>query len=172
LLVLIPAGVAAQPQAAVQAPTRIDIPGINNFFKVNDTIACGGMPTIAALDDVKNRGYKAIINMRSADEPGANVDAETAAAHSAGLRYVHIPTSRANVLTPENVDRFLAAVGAKENHPVFVHCGSGHRVSAYWMIKRVRVDGWTVERALAEAQQLGLNGPLQDQTIAFLSRRP
>ncbi|MEN8162000.1 MAG: hypothetical protein ABFS41_18165 [Myxococcota bacterium] len=49
---------------------------------------------------------------------------------------------------------FLAAVGDEANQPVYVHCGSGTRVAALWMIKRVVADGWEADRAREEAEAI------------------
>ena len=56
-------------------------------------------------------------------------------------------------------DRFLSAVGDPVNQPVFVHCASGNRAAALWMIKRLVVDGWDADRASTEATALGLTNP-------------
>jgi len=53
-------------------------------------------------------------------------------------------------------ERFLQAVADPANQPVYIHCGSANRVGAMWFIKRVRLDGWTPDRAMAEAEAIGL----------------
>jgi protein tyrosine phosphatase (PTP) superfamily phosphohydrolase (DUF442 family) len=45
------------------------------------------------------------------------------------------------------------------NQPAFIHCASGNRAAALWLVKRVEVDHWDVERASAEAAALGLTKP-------------
>jgi len=58
------------------------------------------------------------------------------------------------------IEAFLKLVSDPANQPVFVYCGSCSRAAALWYVKRVRVDGWTEERALAEAEAIGLTeGP-------------
>ena len=42
------------------------------------------------------------------------------------------------------------------NFPDFIHSGAGHRAGMALMIKRVLVDGWTVEKAGIEAAASGL----------------
>jgi hypothetical protein len=44
----------------------------------------------------------------------------------------------------------------RANFPIFVHSGAGHRAAAALMLKRVLVDGWTVERAGIEAASAGM----------------
>ena len=41
-----------------------------------------------------------------------------------------------------------------------IHCASGNRAAAMWMIKRVLVDKWDNDRALEEAGQLGSMSPV------------
>jgi protein tyrosine phosphatase (PTP) superfamily phosphohydrolase (DUF442 family) len=57
---------------------------------------------------------------------------------------------------PAVADSFVKAVVEPQNQPVFVHCGSGNRAAAMWMIKRLVVDGWDADRAGVEAAALGL----------------
>jgi len=137
--------------------------GIRNFSRVDATVGCGGQTDPAAMKALKQDGFVAVINLRQASEPGADVDAGRSAAESAGLKYIHLPF---NAQAPDSavVERFLAAVADRTNQPVYVHCGSANRVGAMWMIKRALQDGWTVERARAEGEAIGLSSP---QLVAF-----
>jgi uncharacterized protein (TIGR01244 family) len=143
--------------AAAQV-TKETVPGITNFSRVETTIACAGATTPAAVADLKRLGYASIINLRQASEAGANVEAEEAAAKSAGITYVHLPFNAA-APDPALVDRFLQAVTAPANQPAFVHCASANRAAALWLVKRIDVDGWDVDRATTEATALGLTSP-------------
>ena len=134
------------------------IPGVTNFSRVGTTIACAGATTPAALTEIKRLGFAAVINLRQASEQGADIEAETAAAKVAGLRFIHLPFNAASP-DPMLVERFIAAVTAPANQPAFIHCASGNRVAALWLIKRVEVDKWDVDRASAEAAALGLTSP-------------
>ena len=144
--------------AAQSGVTKETVPGIVNFAKVESTVACAGATTPAALTEVKRMGYASVINLRQASEPGADIEASAAAAKAAGLNYIHIPF---NVASPDPtvVDRFLEAVLDKSNQPAFIHCGGANRAAALWMVKRIAVDKWDVERASAEAAALGLTNP-------------
>ena len=92
------------------------------------------------------------------DEPGADVDESKATAARVGLKYIHLPFNAASP-DPKVVDSFLASVADRANQPVFIHCGSANRVGGVWMIKRALQDKWPVEKALVEAQAIGLNNP-------------
>jgi uncharacterized protein (TIGR01244 family) len=144
--------------AASAQVTKESVPGVTNFARVDTTIACAGATTAAAVPEIKRRGYGSIVNLRQASEAGAEVEAEAAAAKAAGIVYVSLPFNTASP-DPAVVDQFIKAVTAPANQPVFVHCASGNRAAALWLIKRVQVDGWDFDRAAAEATELGLTSP-------------
>src|SRR3954467_15393831 len=157
-------GVAAEAQQV----TKETVPGIANFSRVETTIACAGATTPAAVVEVKKFGFASIINLRQATEAGADVEAEAAAAKAAGINYVHLPF---NAAAPNStvVDRFLKAVTDPVNQPAFIHCASANRAAALWLIKRVEVDKWDVDRAATEAAELGLtNASLKTFALDYI----
>ena len=141
-----------------QNVTRETLPGVTNFARVETTIACAGATTPEALAGLKKMGYASVVNLRVASEPGAEIEAEAAAAKAAGVNFIHLPF---NVTSPDPmlVDNFLKAITAPGNQPAFVHCASGNRAAALWMIKRVEVDKWDIDRAESEAVALGMTSP-------------
>jgi uncharacterized protein (TIGR01244 family) len=108
--------------------------------------------------DLKKMGYASIVNLREASEPGADIDAEAAAAKAAGINFVHLPFNAAKA-DPAVADNFLKAITDRKNNPAFVHCASGNRAAAMWMIKRMQIDKWDADRAGTEAAALGLTNP-------------
>ena len=134
--------------------TKESVPGIVNFARLDDTVACAGAVTPSAVADVKKMGFKAIFNLRLPDEAGADIDGEKAAAAAAGLNFIHLPLS-GSAPDPAVVDRFLEAMAVPGNQPAFVHCASGNRAAALWLVKRAIQDGWDTDRAAAEASALG-----------------
>lgn len=152
-----PAGAAAPgaPQAAA-AQAEEGPAGVVNYTRVDATVACAGATPPEAMAELKERGFAAVINFRTAGEQGATVDAGQAAAEAAGLKYYHLPFRQASA---EVAEQFLETVSDPANQPVFIHCGSANRVGAMWLIKRVRLDGWSPDEALAEAELIGLRSP-------------
>ncbi|MEW6323345.1 MAG: protein tyrosine phosphatase family protein [Acidobacteriota bacterium] len=154
---LVLAAVLAAP-SAVPAQTKEAREGITNFSRVDATVACGGAVQTAALAGLHKDGFKSIINLRLATEPGANVPEQTAEAKALGMNYFHLPLSGA-APDPKIVDQFLAVIADKANQPVFIHCASANRVGAVWLVKRVLQDKYTIEQATAEAKAIGLSNP-------------
>ena len=129
---------------------------IKNFFRVNEHICTGGQPTMEELEKLKAEGVKALVNLRMPAE--FNAEEEAAKTKELGLRYFHIPFDT-NSPKDETVEQFLTVMADKENRPAFIHCTTANRVGAFWMIRRVLVDGWTLEKADEEAKKIGLHNP-------------
>ena len=148
-----------------QQITRETLPGVTNFARLETTVACGGATGPEAMAEVKKLGFKSVINLRQASEQGVDVPAAEAAATAAGLKYLHLPF---NVAAPDPtlVDRFLAAVTSPDNQPAYIHCAGGSRAAGLWLIKRVVVDKWDVDRATKEAEALGLTSAPVKQFVA------
>jgi len=145
-----------------QGVTKETVPGVTNFARVETTIACAGATTPAAVAGIKKMGYASIINLRVPTEPGANVDAEAAAAKTAGINFFNIPFNGQSP-DPAVADKFLATITAKANEPAYIHCSAGNRAGAMWMIKRLVVDHWDTDKAYTEAATLGLTAPALKQ---------
>ncbi len=144
--------------ATATAQTKQDYPGVTNFTRVDATVACGGATEVATLDALKKDGFKAVINLRMATEPGVNLEQNQAKATELGLKYVHIPFSGGSP-DPKAVDTFLATIADKTNQPVYVHCASAQRVGSMWLVKRVLQDNYSIEKATTEAKAIGLSNP-------------
>ena len=139
----------------VSAPT---VDGITNFHRLETTVACAGAIKADVVPEIKKFGFVSIINLRQATEPGADLEAEAAAAKAADIRYYSIPFNGA-APDPAVADKFLDAITAKGSEPAFIHCAGGGRAATMWFIKRLVVDHWDVERAAKEATALGMTNP-------------
>jgi uncharacterized protein (TIGR01244 family) len=139
--------------ALLVIPAQESTPPIRNFLKVNDQFCTGGQPRMEHLEMLKKDGVKAIINLRQPSEHRA--DEEEAKAKELGLRYFNIPVVYRDP-KEEQVDEFLRITDDAENRPAFIHCTAAIRAGAFWMIRRVLRDGFTVEAAEKEAEKVGL----------------
>jgi protein tyrosine phosphatase (PTP) superfamily phosphohydrolase (DUF442 family) len=152
---------AAAPVRA-QEVTRETVDGITNFNRIETMVACTGAIKATAVPEIKKYGFASIINLRQADEDGADLEAEAAAAKAVDIRYYSIPFSGASP-DPAAADKFLDAITAKGSYPAFIHCAHGGRAATMWFIKRLVVDHWDVERATKEATALGMTNPALKQ---------
>ena len=145
--------VAATGNAQV---TKQEVAGITNFKRLETTVACGGPVTADGAKELKQMGFKSIFDLQLATEKTADIEGERSAAKAVGLNFIHVPfTPSSPDLT--QVDKFLKEVVQAENDPAYIHCGGGNRAAGFWFIKRVLVDKWDTNRALEEAEALGLS---------------
>ena len=151
--------------AGAQQVTKETVPGITNLARLETTVACAGATRAEAIPEIKKMGFASIINLRQASEPGADIEAEAAAAKAAGLRFYHIPFNGQSP-SPAVADQFLAAITTQGSEPAFIHCAGGNRAAAMWLIKRLVVDQWDMDRASKEATALGLTSPALKQFAA------
>ena len=142
----------AGPVTAVRAQEEAP-DGVVNYTRIDATVACAGATPPEAMAGLKQLGFVSVINFRTAGEQDAQVEEGKAAAAAAGLKYFHVPF---RTPTPEIAETFLEVVADTSNQPVYIHCGSANRVGAMWYIKRVKQDGWDHDRAMAEAEAIGL----------------
>jgi uncharacterized protein (TIGR01244 family) len=160
ILLIVAVVVTAISVAVAQSQVKKStIEGITNFAQVETTVACAGAVTPSAVAGIKKMGFASIINLRLDNEKGADIDAEAAAAKAAGINFVHLPLS-GSAPDPAVADRFLKVITEPGNQPAFIHCASGNRAAAMWLIKRVLIDKWDNDRALEEAGQLGSISPV------------
>ena len=168
LLIVSIVAVGVSVAAAQSQVKKSTVPGINNFSQVETTVACAGAITPGSVAGIKKMGFASIINLRLASETGADIDGEAAAAKAAGINFVHLPFNTA-APDPAVADRFLKIITEPGTQPAFIHCASGNRAAAMWLIKRVLVDKWDNDRALEEATELGLTSqPLKTFALDYI----
>ncbi|MET0620415.1 MAG: protein tyrosine phosphatase family protein [Thermoanaerobaculia bacterium] len=158
--------VSAFATAAVLAAA--DTGSISGFHCVEDGVAVGGQPTVEQVPTLAAKGYRTVINLRLASE----FDAEPVAfaARRAGMSYVSVPIS-AKEPTDEAVEEFLRVTDDPGIYPIFIHCGSGNRAAALWMIRRVLREGWHIGIAISEASAAGLQSEvMRDFALDYIQR--
>ena len=132
-----------------------ELTGIPHFLKLTDQVWTGGQPWLEHLPKLKDAGIKVIINLRPHAEYQG--EREEAKVKELGMGYFNIPV---DFRAPDELDAddFLKLTDEQlKNGPVFIHCAVATRVGAFWMIRRVLRDSWEFDKALEEANRIGLN---------------
>jgi NAD+ diphosphatase len=115
------------------------------FLPLGERIGTAGQPSAEQFQLVRDTGYQSVINLALATSPGALPD-EPAIVSQLGLDYVHIPVEF-SAPTPEDLEKFFAAMDAREERKVFVHCIANKRVSAFLFLYRVLKLGHPIAEA-------------------------
>ena len=129
--------------------------GIKNFSRLETTVACAGAITSDAMPEIKKMGFASVINLREARSLAQTSTSTARRPRPPAAVHFHVPFNGAKP-DPKAADQFVKIISSSEAAPAFIHCASANRASAMWLIKRIVVDKWEVERASAEAEALGL----------------
>jgi hypothetical protein len=71
------------------------VAGAANFVCLDTKFVSGGATTPDAFATLKQLGYRTVINLRTASEPGADLEGEVNEVRRAGLNYFSVPLSPA-----------------------------------------------------------------------------
>ncbi|MDP9018437.1 MAG: hypothetical protein M3N19_08965 [Candidatus Eremiobacteraeota bacterium] len=123
------------------APDLKDVP---NFGWLASWLGRGAHPNPAGFKWLCETGeIKTIVNLRAED----NTEALLA---PLGFRPLQIPVLDNKAPTQEQAMQWLALCADSSNHPIFVHCQSGHgRTSTFCILVRL-AQGWKLEDAIDE----------------------
>jgi protein tyrosine phosphatase (PTP) superfamily phosphohydrolase (DUF442 family) len=153
-------------EAAKDQP--VDLP---KYLELTPRIGTGGQPTSAGFRLLAEKGYKAVINLRTANEK-FDLAVEEKAIADLGLKYYNIPVVGKEP-REEQATAFLKLMEDLRDERVFVHCAAANRVGGFMIIQRVLKDGIPLEKAEEEARQIGLRSEnLLKFARDFISRQP
>ena len=131
------------------------VPGIHNFYKVDEHVYRGAQPTEEGIHYLAKLGIKTVIDLR---EPGERARNEEAAVTGAGMKYINVPMTGLTAPTESETARLLGILEDATTGPVFVHCMRGaDRTGAVIASYRIEHDGWDNARALKEAMANGMS---------------
>jgi uncharacterized protein (TIGR01244 family) len=131
-----------------------ELPDIPHKLQPSENVLIGGQPDEAALRAAAEAGIRAVVNLRTDEEP---IDFDEAALVSElGMRYLHLPISGPADLTPENVRTFGELLKDIGDQPALLHCGSGNRVGALYALHAGTELGMAPEAAIELGQAHGL----------------
>jgi tyrosine-protein phosphatase SIW14 len=153
---------AAEPPVVKPAKPQDDLPGLKNFAVVSEALSRGAQPTAEGFAELKRRGVKTIVNLRS-----AHSDREKLA--GTGLQYIEIPCRAWNP-KEDDVLRFLKIVAEPKNQPVFVHCEHGSdRTGMMVAVYRILEQGWTSDDAVKELSNFHFH-PIFGDVVTYLKK--
>ncbi|MGC4115605.1 MAG: tyrosine-protein phosphatase [Myxococcales bacterium] len=131
-------------------------------FQVSPGLTRGSRLEGGQMEDLKARGFKGVVNLC------AENDMDSAGAQKNGLNALHLNIIDNTAPTEAQMLAFLNFAKDPANQPCYVHCEAGKgRTGVATACYRMAVEGWSAEKAIAEAKTFGLAIPEQ---IDFLEK--
>lgn len=137
---------------------------VDDAKSVNESFSVAGQVTPEQLAQASQEGFKSVLNLRSALEPGFAED-EQRQAESVGLVYTHAPL-KVDEVTIDQLSHILEELNQLPK-PTLIHCAGGMRASAIALLSTAQQEGLTAEQALEKAQELGYDYNLNPKLKQF-----
>lgn len=144
------------------------------FFDITEQFAISGPLAGADLARAAHDGFTAVISNLPREESFGLDSAESlaAAAADAGVRFVHIPVSMAEIvgaeftLPPAQIDAMAAALDGER---ALAFCKAGTRSLLMWALAEVKAKRATPEAVMAAAAAAGIDLTPLGARLAALS---
>ncbi len=121
---------------------------IYHYLPAGPTLATSGQPTEEQLKAIAANGYQVVINLALHTDPRYSLQDEAKSVQALGLEYVHIPVEFA-APTPDDLERFFAAMEIHKAKRIWVHCAANYRVTAFVGLHRYLREGHSEDDAFA-----------------------
>ena len=129
---------------------------MRNARKYNNRVTIGGVPDSEDLTQLKELGYKTLIDLREEAEKFGGLVQERA--NNMGFRYIEIPINRSGIKM-EDVNQFYHAVYEKGSAPIYAFSRFGRKPLAFLLL----FDGVAnreehlVHKIIRRASEFGIN---------------
>ncbi len=137
--------------------TGLRYPVSHYEFKVSDTFTRGSrIDDPKGYEKLKQQGFKSIVDLTL---EGTN---DSKGAPKAGLNTLNVKILDNSAPSTQQMKQMLDFISKPENQPAYVHCEAGKgRTGVATACYRMAIEGWSVDKALAEGKAYGLSLPNQ-----------
>ncbi len=122
--------------------------------KITHDLAVAGQIESEQLKQIAQEGFKSVLNLQSPEEKGFLLN-EQQQVEDLGLRYVHMPITLDAINHNDLTIQVLQQI-AELAKPVLVHCSSDVRAAAMVLMYIATQQGVPLDKALQQAEKLGL----------------
>lgn len=130
---------------------------LNNQIELSGFITIGPALDESGLSELKDNGFKTIINLSKKGELEQPLEPlnEEAIVKELEMSYVHFPVSVSNIKA-KHVDEFIEGAD-KITGPVYIHCLLGQRSTTLGLILHAVKKKLSPEKILSKAEKLGVS---------------
>jgi uncharacterized protein (TIGR01244 family) len=148
-------------------PATADASAFPNYHLIRPGLVAAGQPSPEGLAQLKEMGFKTVINLRTEKEGAKD---EEAVLKAAGLGYVWVPVT-AETLSRADAEAVGKVLEDPSSGPVLLHCATANRVGAVWALLQA-LRGRTPEEAESDGKAVGLKSPVLIEAVRKLSTKP
>lgn len=160
----------ARRERVVLAQPAPDLAPQFNNISVGGEMYFAGQPTREGLAELRARGVKNVISLRTEQEHAERVGFdERAEAERLGMRFINLPMSEDTSLE-ELVDSLDAQL-KRTSGATLLHCGSSNRAGTIWAAYLMEKRGMPLEEALVHARAAGLSAEANEAKLRELAQR-
>jgi uncharacterized protein (TIGR01244 family) len=129
---------------------------MRNARKYNDRVTIGGVPDRGDLAQLKELGYRTLIDLREETEKFGGLVKK--AADEMGLRFIEIPIYRSEIKI-EDVKRFYQAIYEKGSAPIYAFSRFGRKPLAFLLIFDgvANQEKHLIHKVIRKASEFGIN---------------
>ena len=127
---------------------------MRNARKFDDRITIGGVPDGEDLSQMKDLGYKTLVDLREEEEKFGGLVQKRAT--DLGLRYVSIPIRR-EAIQMEDVSKFYDVVYEKGTAPIYAFSRFGRKPLAFLLLLEVVAKREHLPMIFRKASKFGLH---------------
>lgn len=136
-----------------------------NVHAFGPNLLCA-QPSAEDFAAAKERGIDVVVSLRGSGEIDWD---EEAAVHGQGLKFYRFDFLTPESLTDDVLNKSRRVLRNSEKEPVLLHCGSANRVGAVWLAHRVLDHDVPIDKALEEAETVGLRTPAyRERVMAYI----
>jgi protein tyrosine/serine phosphatase len=136
---------AAEPSPRpAQWATKVELPGVQNLYKITDNLYRSQQPSEAGFKALKEQlGIKTVVNLRAFHSDKEKMSGLGLLNEELSVKTWHIED--------EDVVKVLSILRKKENGPFLIHCQHGaDRTGLMSAMYRIVEQGWTKDEAISE----------------------
>lgn len=115
-------------------------------------------PSKTSIQDLKNNGFVAVINLREKQEGKYKESWEANLFKKEGLNYYHVPFSMKEDMSDEYIKKVTSKIHQhRRDGNILVHCSSGNRVAVWVGAHFLKDHEYSKTDARGMARKMGLN---------------
>ncbi|GAB4465222.1 MAG: hypothetical protein OHK0029_35700 [Armatimonadaceae bacterium] len=138
------------PDSPLNLTAARSLQALRNFVPISERVVTSGQPAPEQFSVIRAAGVETVISLLPVER---ELTEEPAIVEALGMEYVNIPVLWHHP-TRENLRDFFAAMDARSEQILLVHCAVNMRVSAFMFLYRVLRQGIPIEEAELELHDI------------------